>query len=218
MTCMHSLVVARWPAVAAALGLLVGSVAGAQTPPTDAAGNGAPVGAPVGAPGGAPGGAGGSRSGPPPGMGNAGSCSANAGLPQAGELMGKGSTRRSTPNPNGEPPAAPAAARNQVQQHVAQLQAALQLSADQQQYWDSYQEMVAVLSRDRNQAAQFAAKAADPATPMPERMQARIQTLATQCNTLNRMSQQIVLLYDHLTPEQQKIANRLDLDPSAKGE
>ena len=78
--------------------------------------------------------------------------------------------------------------------------------------------MVAVLFHDRNQAAQHAAKAAAPTTPIPERMQARIQELATKCNTLNRMSQQIVLLYNHLTPEQQAIANKLDLDPEAVSE
>lgn len=180
--------------------LLLAGAAAAQTPP---AGDAPPAG-----PGARPPMAGG-------GGGNMGSCSANAAVPQAGNVMARGSTRRDTPNPNGEPPAASATARNQVQQHVAQLKEALKLSTDQQQYWDSYQEMVAVLARDRNQASQFAAKAADPATPMPERMQARIQTLATKCNTLNRMSQQIVLLYNNLTPEQKKIADELDLDPEA---
>jgi hypothetical protein len=151
-------------------------------------------------------------------MGGGASCSANAAVPQAGQVMAKGSTRRNTPNPNGEPPAAPQVARNKVQQHVAAIKEALKLTAEQEKYWDSYQEMVAVLARDRNQAAQYAAKANDAATPMPERLQARIQALGSQCNALNRMAPQIVLLYQNLTPEQQAIANKMDLDPEAVGQ
>lgn len=204
---MNKTLSARLPALAAAIALALTGAALAQTPAATPAANGAPP-------------AGGMAAGPngearPPMGGASAGCSSNAAVPQAGQLMAKGSTRRDTPNPNGEPPAAPTTARNQLQQHVAQVKEALKLTAEQQPYWDSYQEMVSVLARDRNQAAQYAAKAADSATPMPERMQARIQTLATKCNTLNRMSQQIVLLYNALTPEQQKIANELDLDPEA---
>lgn len=199
---IRSISYTRWSVLSVAMTLVLTSAALAQTPP---AGGTPPTGA----------GASGAARPSMAGGGAASSCSSNAAVPQAGTVMAKGSTRRDTPNPNGEPPAAPTAVRNQVQQHVAQLKEALKLTADQQPYWDSYQEMVSVLARDRNQAAQYAAKAADTATPMPERMQARIQTLATKCNTLNRMSQQIVLLYNNLTPEQQKIANELDLDPEA---
>ncbi len=121
-------------------------------------------------------------------MGGASSagCSSNAAVPQAGQLIAKGTTRRDTPNPNGEPPAAPTTAHNQLQQRGAQLNEALKLTTKQQPRWDSdsCQEMVSVLGRDRNQATQYATKAADAATPMPERMQVRIQTLATKYNTL----------------------------------
>ena len=199
-----------------ALAYAFSATALAQAPPSGPApdASGAPPSA-QGAPrAGGAGGAGG-PGGPVGGMGGGSTCSSAAAVPTAGNLMAKGSTRRNTPNPNGEPPAAPAAARNKVQLHVAAIKEALKLTADQEKYWDSYSEMVAVLARDRNQANQYAAKANDKATPMPERLQARVQYVATTCNTLNRMSPQIMLLYSNLTPEQQKIADQLDLDPEA---
>jgi hypothetical protein len=101
---------------------------------------------------------------------------------------------------------ATSAAAQDVSARLTQLHDDLRLTADQEDAWRQYASVAArgVDAQSRHQAAQ----ALLPQLPTPRRLALLDATMTQDLADFHRQSQAVMILYEHLTPDQQRTFDR----------